>query len=245
MKTLALRARVFIHCFRVFGYPGETLALVVHILHLTPKQHSKVISLVGRRCAIKARLNEKVVQIPWDTGAQLSMISTSFIREHFQNVLIRDVGDLLDGDLNLTAANGSDIPYRGWVELDLQIGDSEHVLSVPFLVTDEKVRVPLVGFNVIEHLIKFNKVNGDEIAAAFVRINACDATALVNLVNSANHDELCVVKTCKKDVVVPRGQSVKVICRVNTGPLDKRTPFCLNRTRTPPGQAASKFQTLC
>ena len=26
------RARVFIHCFLVFGYPGETLALV-HILH--------------------------------------------------------------------------------------------------------------------------------------------------------------------------------------------------------------------
>ena len=33
MKTLALRARVFIHCFLVFGYPGETLALVVHIFH--------------------------------------------------------------------------------------------------------------------------------------------------------------------------------------------------------------------
>jgi hypothetical protein len=32
MKKLALRARVFIHCFLVFGYPGETLALVVHIL---------------------------------------------------------------------------------------------------------------------------------------------------------------------------------------------------------------------
>ena len=141
-----------------------------------------------------------MVQIPWDTGAQVSMISTSFIREHFPNVLIRDVGDLLDGDLNLTVANGSDIPYRGWVELDLQIGDSEHVFSVPFLVTDEKVRVPLVGFDVIEHLIKFNKVNGDEIAATFVRINACGATALVNLVNSANYDELCVVKTCKKDV---------------------------------------------
>ena len=29
MKTLALRARVFIHCFLVFGYPSETLALGV------------------------------------------------------------------------------------------------------------------------------------------------------------------------------------------------------------------------
>jgi hypothetical protein len=161
------------------------------------------------------------------------MISTRFIREHFPNVLIRDVGDLLDGDLNLTAANGSDIPYRGWVELDLQIGDSEHVPSVPFLVTDEKVGVPLVGFNVIEHLIKFNKLNRDEIAEAFVRINACDATALVNLVNSANHNELCVVKTCKKDDVVPRVQSVKVSCRVNMGPLDKRTPVLFESDENP------------
>ena len=31
MKTLALCARVFIHCFRVFGYPGETLARVVYM----------------------------------------------------------------------------------------------------------------------------------------------------------------------------------------------------------------------
>ena len=41
MKTLALRARVFIHCFLVFGYPGETLALVVHILRTGRKQGFK------------------------------------------------------------------------------------------------------------------------------------------------------------------------------------------------------------
>jgi hypothetical protein len=39
MKTLALRARVFIHCFLVFGYLGETLALVVHILRQNGKIH--------------------------------------------------------------------------------------------------------------------------------------------------------------------------------------------------------------
>jgi hypothetical protein len=31
MKTLALRARVFIHCFLVFGYPSETRARVVYM----------------------------------------------------------------------------------------------------------------------------------------------------------------------------------------------------------------------
>ena len=48
MKTLALRARVFIHCFLVFGYPGETLALVVHILH----PHLVIIS-INRSADIK------------------------------------------------------------------------------------------------------------------------------------------------------------------------------------------------
>lgn len=42
--------------------------------------------------------------------------------------------------------------------------------------------------------------------------------------NGVNHDQLCLVKTCKKDVVIPQGKSVKVSCRVNTGPLDKPTP---------------------
>ena len=42
MKTLPLRARVFIHCFLMFGYPGETLALVVHILHQVWGVNSKL-----------------------------------------------------------------------------------------------------------------------------------------------------------------------------------------------------------
>ena len=37
-----LRPRVFIHCFLVFGYPGETLALVVQILLQDhPQKHMK------------------------------------------------------------------------------------------------------------------------------------------------------------------------------------------------------------
>ena len=196
----------------------------IFISHLTPKQHQKVVSLVGRRCSVKAKLNGKRAEILWDTGAQVSIVSTSFIKRNFPSVLVKDVGELLDGDLTVTAANGSSIPYIGWVELDLQIGDSEHVISVPFLVASEEMELPLIGFNTIEHLIKVNNLKGNEIATALVGVNVCNATALVDFVNAVNHDELCLVKTCKKDVVIPQGKSVKVSCRVNTGPLDKPTP---------------------
>jgi hypothetical protein len=60
-------------------------------------------------------------------------------------------------------------------------------------------------------------------ATALVGINVCDATALVDFVSGVNHDELCLVKTCKKDVVIPLRKSRKV----NTGPPGKPTPVLL------------------
>jgi hypothetical protein len=119
--------------------------------HLTPKQHQKVVSLVGRRCSIKTKLNGKRQEILWDSGAQVSIVSVSFIKRKFPKVLVRDISELLNGDLNVTAANGSSIPCKGWVELDLQIGDSGQGLSVPFLVASEEMELPLIGFNAIEH----------------------------------------------------------------------------------------------
>ena len=86
------------------------------------------------------------------------------------------------------------------------------------------MELPLIGFNAIEHLIKVSNLQGKEIATALVGVNVWNATALVDFVNGVNHDELCLVKTCKKDVVIPQGKSAKVSCRVNTGPLGKPTP---------------------
>jgi hypothetical protein len=108
-------------------------------------------------------------------------------------VLVRDISELLNGDLTVTAVNGCSIPYKGWVEVDLQIGDSEQELSVPFLVASEEMELPLIGFNAIEHLIKVNNLQGNEMATALVGVNVCDATALVDFVNRVNHDELCLV----------------------------------------------------
>ena len=50
------------------------------------------------------------------------------------------------------------------------------------------------------------------------------APALIEFINSVTQDELCPVKTRKSDVILPREQSVKISCRVNTGPLGKSTP---------------------
>ena len=88
------------------------------ISHLTPKEHERLINLVGRRCTVKGKLNGKTIKILWDTGAQVSIISVGFPEDNFRNVVIRDMGELLNCDLTMTAANGNSIPYKGWVELD-------------------------------------------------------------------------------------------------------------------------------
>ena len=40
----------------------------------------------------------------------------------------------------------------------------------------------------------------------------------------AERDSLCVVKTTKKDTVIPKGQTVNVTCHANTGPVERRSP---------------------
>ena len=192
--------------------------------HLTPKEHEKLIKLVGRRCTVKGKLNGKTVEILWDTGAQLSIISKKFLQENFPDCKIKDVDDLLSCELALTAANGSTIPYEGWVELNFQVGESESVLPVPFLVAHEIVELPLVGYNVIEHLIKSNKLKCNGISSSFIDVGVSQAPALIEFINSVTRDDLCPVKTRKTDVIVPQEQSVKISCRVNTGPLGKSTP---------------------
>ena len=192
--------------------------------HLTPKEHAKLIGLVGRRCTIMGKLNDKPVKVLWDTGAQVSIVSAKFIKDNFPNFMINDVSELLTCDLTLTAANGQSIPYMGWVELQLQIGESENTVSVPFLVTKENIELPLIGFNVIEHLIKTNKLNSDIISSNFSGLDVSCAPTLVELINNTSHAELCLVKTRKKDIIIPQEQS-KISCRANTGTFDNPTPL--------------------
>ena len=193
--------------------------------HLIPKEHAKLIDLVGRRCTIRGKLNGKTVQVLWDTGAQVSIVSAKFLKDNFPNSITNNVSELLTCDLTLTAANGLNIPYKGWVELKLQIGESENTVSVPFLVTGENLELPLTAFNVILHLIKTNKLNSDTISYNFSGLDVSCGPALVELINSTSLSELCLVKTRKKNVVISQGQSTKIACRENTGTFENPTPL--------------------
>ena len=160
----------------------------IFVSHLTPKQQQKVVSLIGRRCSIKAKLNEKKTEILWDTGAQVSIILSHLLGRNLPNVCIRGVEDSLDGDLNLTAANGSDIPYCGYVELNLQIalsrGESTKVSCR--VNTGPMERKTPVLFEVDENP---SWPNGLHIANTLLTINAGKSSRVeIEVTNETKHE---------------------------------------------------------
>lgn len=103
------------------------------------------------------------------------MISLCYLQKHFPDKL-RDISDLLNSsDLKLEAANGTDIPYDGWVEIKFKLqGKFSKEKIVRFLVTKEKIQLPIIGYNVIELFItdndapKINPTTLDSMMQSFV-----------------------------------------------------------------------------
>ena len=122
-------------------------------------QHAKKVDgLVGKRCMVNCQFNGKPVKALGDTGFQVSVISEAFVWQNFPEVQIRDISELLQTDLKLTAANGSDIPYHGWAEINFQVTPHSPVLTVPFLVRQETNDLPLIGYNTIEESIHLENI---------------------------------------------------------------------------------------
>jgi len=100
-----------------------------------------VVGLVGKRCTVNGEINSHSVEVLWDTGAQVPIISNEFLK-NFPGVVAKDISELLDTKPNLVAANGSEMPYIGWVELNFRLSSSNPDLKVPFLVTEQCLDSP-------------------------------------------------------------------------------------------------------
>ena len=137
--------------------------------------------------------------------------------------------------LNLIGANGGLITFDGWVEVQFQLtsgAGSSTPLTVPLLVARDDLEYPIIGYNVIEEVIKSPDEMGGEsteslretMSSAFSEVKQESVTALFDLVQSAGVERLCVLRSGKDNLTVSRGQTVAVACRVDCGPLEERTP---------------------
>ena len=196
----------------------------IFLSHLTPKQQAKIVNLVGQHCMVNCQLNGKAAKVLWDTGAQVSMVSKDFLRGTFPDAQVRDISELIEAELDVTAANGEAIPYISWVQLNFQLSQGQPLLQVPFLVTTKRLTSPLTGYKVIEHSEKSNCFGPHTMGSVFDDIPAEKVEALVDLIQANENEQLGIAKSCKKDYMIWHGETMSISCRVNHRPIVNRTP---------------------
>ena len=136
-------------------------------------------------------------------------------------------------DLELTAVSDTKLPYSGWFEIDLEFINSPGVnltngLEISTLVTEFSLDQPIIGYNVIDEMVKSNNTPNEQnlllLSASFPGTSSSNLNAFVNFIQTKSVDEICVVKNGKRNTNVPSGHAVKVSCGVNTGLIGGKTP---------------------
>ena len=104
------------------------------------------------------KLNGVKRQVLLDTGAQVSIKSERDLTSRFGDTEVHRIEELLDSgmDLELSTANRTQLPYRGWVKMTIELkGSSEgsNKIIVPMLITNAALDLPIIAYNVLEQLL--------------------------------------------------------------------------------------------
>ena len=100
----------------------------------------------------------------------------------------------------------------------------------PCTVTNEKLELLIIGYNVIELTVKEDNNSDESLATSMTkgfRNSSPDSIPpLINLLQTNQPDELYNLspEISKKPFVVPKGQTVQKPSRANTGPISRRIP---------------------
>lgn len=72
--------------------------------------------------------------------------------------------------MDLSAANGTKIPYEGWIGVEFSLlANKDSEILVPLLVTTNLLAKPIIGFNVIKELAQINITTDRTVEGKFVQ----------------------------------------------------------------------------
>ena len=145
---------------------------------------------------------------------------------------VQDLSVLINADLSLTTANGTQIPYIGWVSLNFKLQGSTNTLSVPFLVTQQNLDLPLIGYNVIEQYSQMPNFQGFS-SESFTGVMPHKVDALLSLLQDAKETCLCIIKSRKRNQVIPKGQSIILSLYADVGPIKTSIPVMFEQEDSP------------
>ena len=110
--------------------------------------------------------------------------------------------------------------------------DAEPLL-VPFLVTEEEISMPMIGYNVIEELVKgeiqhSNPNIAEMLGGALRDVSKKKVEGLINMIQKkvsyTEPESIGGVKVGRKDIVIPIGTNMKMKCISHCGPIRVDTP---------------------
>ena len=194
---------------------------------------NRLIRLIGRKPLFDCQLGGKDARVLWDSGSMVSVVDHGWLQDNFDEIPeIRPISEFLNKDetLTCTAANNAEVPMKGCIPFEFSMGDYNFL--VPFLVSSSKLKNPIVGYNVIEHLIMLMVEAGkkDDVISLLVdshqNVDAKKIEVVVNLVEQSFSDDdflgnLKAVKPC----TIPAKSSMRVRCKVKGDVRGLDLPF--------------------
>ena len=169
------------------------------------------------------------VEALWDTGAQASLINNNRRRQHLPHSIVRPLSELLGAEpLVALAANGSEIPYDGWVETEFYLDCDTHPekkLLVPMLVSSDPnvAEQPIIGFNVIEEVVgkwgkRQPKTHNIQKMSQIFSVSVKTAKAMLKIIQTpdSNHS-VGTVQTGKREIRLTAEQITTTFVRAHVG----------------------------
>ena len=123
-----------------------------------------------------------------------------------------ELKSIIGTELHITAANGTQIPYIGYVDVNLRLKSSDHELVVPMLFSKKDIDLPINSNSVIQEITR-DPVSGQALVSAAKVVEdtfpCTDAENFLNLISYDSEDIFSTVKSTKRDKVIPKGVNSK------------------------------------
>ena len=193
------------------------------------KTKKKMVKLVGEKPMLRCFLGGKKFDALWDTGSMVSLVDLKWMKEHFPSATIVSVSEFLEEDLHIRAANATPIQLEGVAVLEFSLGEEGESFLVPLIVTTDDMAEPILGYNVIAHLItegsqlertSRRKLLESALKCGEKNVVSVDALAAVIEQKHENPDFLTEVVS-SKSVKVPAGHRIKLKCKVKAQSTEK------------------------
>ena len=125
------------------------------------------VKLIGSKPTINCKINGTESEVLLDTGSQVSMCDKAWLSTHAPGVEMKPVAEFLEQgeEVKFMAANNAEVQITGAVILDFTMGTCS--FPVPFVVTEGSMSQPLLGFNVMDHIVSLG--NSDKIVSSLHR----------------------------------------------------------------------------